>query len=232
MRNIIFHRRHFACGIFTQKKSTDREDITVLFLEVLDCKYYKLQDNYTIRNKKLQQKKFANYYTLRQKERMKNMKNTKKLVAIVLTLTLLCGLFVMPSMADEEPEEATTVETIEPALEEQEETTEQEIEEEEATEQEEGVEEEAEEQGEALDQEEVEEPEEPEEPEGEEKYYFSYNHVWEDDDYIYELDAEDPSDPDFRLILTKTCKNCGMSDLDELTQGQVLSRFGINVKEK
>lgn len=157
------------------------------------------------------------------------MKNTKRLLAIVLTLTLLCGLFVVPSLADEEPEETTAVEAIEPALEETEETTE--IEEEEVPEQEEEDEEEAEEQDEALDQEEVEEPEEPEEPEGKEEYYFAYNHVWEDDEFIYELDAEDPSDPDFRLILTKTCKNCGMSDLDELTQGQVLSRFGINVKE-
>lgn len=154
------------------------------------------------------------------------MKNTKKLLAIVLTLTMLCGLFVVPSMADVEPEEEIAVEAIEPVLEEPEETTEQEIEEEEATEQEEGVEEGVEEQDEALDPEEVEEQEE------ETEYYFAYNHSWEDDEYIYELDAEDPSDPDFRLILTKTCKNCGMSDLDELTQGQVLSRFGIDVKEK
>ena len=154
------------------------------------------------------------------------MKNTKKLLAIVLTLTLLCGLFAVPSLADEEPEEQTTVEVIEPVPEEPEETTGQEIAEEEAHEQEEKKEEEVKEQDESPD------PEEVEEPAGEEEYYYTYNHTWEDDEFIYELDAEDPSDPDFRLILTKTCKTCGLCDLDELTQSQVLSRFGIDVKEK
>lgn len=153
------------------------------------------------------------------------MKNIKKLLSIVLTLTLLCGLFVVPSLADVEPDETTAVKVIEPVLEEPEEATEQEVVEEEDPDQEEEQEEEAE-QDEAAD------PEEIEEPESEEEYYFPYNHVWEDEKFIYELDAEDPYDPNFRLVLTKTCKSCGMFDFDGLTQAQVLKRYGIDVKEK
>lgn len=144
----------------------------------------------------------------------------KKLLCIIMTLTLLCGLFTVNSKAEDiEPEDTTTaiVEieseevTKEEILEETTEVDEEIIEDEETTE--------------IIDEEET------VEDDSLDDLSFINEFVGQDEIFEYYITYDEDFNPDGGLCLNSFCKHCHYGITEEATREEIKERFGVDVNE-
>ena len=142
----------------------------------------------------------------------------KKLLCIIMTLTLLCGLFTVTSKAEDiEPEDTTTaIVEIE-----SEEVTKEEILEETTEVDEEIIEDDAE----IIEEEAVED-------DSLDDLSFMLEFVGEDEIFEYCVTYDEDFNPNGGLCLECICKHCHYGITEETTREEIMNRFGVDIDER